>query len=251
MKTTREVGRENLKRWQDIQPRNFFKSNHHLQRILKNLWACEISSGNQELLSSFGQVVVDVLDPAAVVNNRPGNLPILERWSEIGERTEGIDHHPSYHACGEAIYGKGRMIAVYGESPNNLLAQSLFYLSSHAGEAGHNCPVACTAGVVKALGGAGSEELKARWLPGLLTADYSKRLDGAQFLTEVQGGSDVGANCVWARPDGQEYGTTRWRIHGEKWFCSNADADLILITARWEGGPQGSAGLGLVAPFLR
>jgi len=147
--------------------------------------------------------------------------------------------------CGRAIYQDGEVIAAYADSPANLRAQALFYLSSHAGEAGHNCPVACTAGVVKALAGAGSDALKARYLPGLLTADFEQRLDGAQFLTELQGGSDVGANAVVAEPDGEAMGTTRWRIRGEKWFCSNAAADLFLMTARVAGGRSGTGGLGL------
>ena len=62
---------------------------------------------------------------------------------------------------------------------------------------------------------------------------------GAQFLTEVQGGSDVGANRVEAVPDGEI-----WRISGEKWFCSVADADQFLLTARPRGAPAGTRGIG-------
>lgn len=186
-----------------------------------------------------------MLDEAAIVNNRPHNLPLLDRWSPVGERTEDVEHHPSNHVCGRAIYQDGRVIAVYAEPPANLLAQTLFWISSHVGEAGHNCPVACTAGIARALGGAASDELRARFLPGVLSDRYEERLDGAQFLTEVQGGSDVGANSVRAEPDGEAYGTTKWRISGEKWFCSNADADLILMTARVDDGEYGTGGLGL------
>src|SRR5690606_23007954 len=32
---------------------------------------------------------------------------------------------------------------------------------------------------------------------------------------------------------------------GEKWFCSNADADVALVTARPEGAPEGTRGLAL------
>jgi len=86
------------------------------------------------------------------------------------------------------------------------------------------------------------------YLPGLLTRNYPERLDGAQFMTEIQGGSDVGRNGVVATLDAdapQELGTTRWRIRGEKWFCSNAEADLILMTARFAALKPGTSGLGL------
>ena len=62
---------------------------------------------------------------------------------------------------------------------------------------------------------------------------------GAQFLTERHGGSDVGANRVEAVP-----GADGWRLYGEKWFCSVADADQFLVTARPRGAPEGTRGIG-------
>lgn len=251
MTSRHDSARDDLKEWLAIQPENFFAADHQLQRLLKRLGP--LGAGRTQQLSKFGAVVAGPLDRAAAINNRPSNLPQLERWSGIGERIEAIAHHPSYDDCGKAIYEDGHVIAAYGGADHqNLHAQTAFYLSSHAGEAGHNCPVACTAGAVKAVAAAGSEALKARYMPGLLTNIYADRLDGAQFLTEVQGGSDVGANSVVALPDGEALGTTRWRIHGEKWFCSNADADLILMTARFDGSSSASTrGLGLfVVPRL-
>ena len=35
-----------------------------------------------------------------------------------------------------------------------------------------------------------------------------------------------------------------WRLHGEKWFCSVADADQFAVTARPEGAPEGTRGIG-------
>src|SRR6476646_10701699 len=59
-------------------------------------------------------------------------------------------------------------------------------------------------------------------------------------MTEKAGGSDVGAIETSARPNGE-----RWGLYGEKWFCSNADADLALVLARPEGAGKGTRGLGL------
>ena len=237
--------RHDLTAWRDDQPDNFFLADHQLQRLARRLLGADGFASpdgfasNVALLTSFGAVAAGPLDEAAIVNNLDRNLPALDRWSPDGHRTEGIAHHPAYHACGRAIYEDGRLIAVYAKPPANTLAQLLFLISSHAGEAGHNCPVACTAGLVKALAAEGSPALRDRYLPGLLATRYEDRLDGAQFLTEVQGGSDVGANSVVATPDGTALGTTRWRLQGEKWFCSNADADLILMTARVAASPPG------------
>lgn len=240
-----ERARGDLLAWQAAQPANFYTSNPQLRRLLQRLWGPERLDRHEAHLERFGAVVAGPLDEAAVVNNRHWNLPRFEGWSSYGDRDDSIEHHPSNDACGRHIYQDGRVIAVYADAPANLHAQVLFYLSSHAGEAGHNCPVACTAGVVKALQGVGSPELRDAWLPGVLSDAWPGRLHGAQFLTELQGGSDVGANAVVAVPDGEDLGTTRWRIRGEKWFCSNADADLFLMTARVEVGRPGTAGLGL------
>jgi hypothetical protein len=59
-------------------------------------------------------------------------------------------------------------------------------------------------------------------------------------MTEQQAGSDVGGVATVARRDGDA-----WRLTGEKWFCSNADAGLAMVLARPEGAPPGTRGLGL------
>ena len=61
-----------------------------------------------------------------------------------------------------------------------------------------------------------------------------------QFITEKESGSDVGTMTSTARWDGEN-----WRISGEKWFCSNADAEVAMMLARPEGHGPGTRGLGL------
>lgn len=238
--TRTQQGRSDLAAWLKSQPENFYLADPLLYRVLARLGGTEFLERMDAPLEKFGAICAGELDEAATVNNRPWNLPRLERYDTIGNRTEQIENHPSYHVAGKLIYESG-MIAELGEPGGFLRAMALFYLSSHCGEAGHNCPVACTAGIVKSLQGAGNPELGARFLPRLLSRSYAERFDGAQFLTEVQGGSDVGANATFARP----LGDGRWAVDGEKWFCSNANADLILMTARYDEDVAGTPGLGL------
>jgi alkylation response protein AidB-like acyl-CoA dehydrogenase len=56
------------------------------------------------------------------------------------------------------------------------------------------------------------------------------------FMTEQGAGSDVGATTTRAvrQPDGS------WALTGDKWFCSNADAEVALVLAR--GGARGTKG---------
>ncbi len=235
-------GREDLVDFEATQPANFFAADLHLQRVLGRWGGPAWLERWRGPLERFGADCATIIDAAVRQNNLTANLPALERFTAVGERCEEVAHHPSFHLAGRAIYGSG-MMAALAEPGGNLAALSHFYLSSHVGEAGHNCPLACTAGVIKVLGAVGGDELKARYLGRLISADYSELAHGAQFLTEVQGGSDVGANSVVAEPEPEEPGV--WRLRGEKWFCSNVTADLCLVTARPGGASAGTRGLGL------
>ena len=172
----------------------------------------------------FADIVRDVIDPA--VEEAERNPPQLGADGQI-------EFHPAYHRVGRAVWASGIVGADAVEQA------SLFYLLAQAGEGGHACPVVCTAGLVRALRTTVSDELRERFLPPLLETDYDRAQRGAQFLTERHGGSDVGANRVEAIPDGGV-----WRLHGEKWFCSVADADQFIVTARPRGAPDGTRGIG-------
>ncbi len=78
----------------------------------------------------------------------------------------------------------------------------------------------------------------AEWKEKLLSGDAF----GATWMTENQGGSDLGANRARAV---NENGT--WRIYdGDKYFASGAGlADVAITTARPEGAPAGPKGLAL------
>jgi len=237
-----EQGRDDLDQFGTQQPDNYWDADPHARAVVAR-WAGQETYGRwaPDLLR-FGALCAGPIDRAVRINNLGHNLPVLDRFSPFGQRVEEVEHHPSFHAAGALIYNSGVM-RVLGTPGNNLYALALFYLSTQNGEAGHNCPLACTAGAIKSLSALGSAELKERYLSRLLETDYGRLAHGAQFLTEVQGGSDVGANSVRAVQEDAAAGT--WRVHGEKWFCSNVTADVIVVTARPEGAAEGTRGLGL------
>jgi alkylation response protein AidB-like acyl-CoA dehydrogenase len=37
-----------------------------------------------------------------------------------------------------------------------------------------------------------------------------------------------------------------WRLEGEKWFCSEADAEGVMLLARPQGASEGTRGVGLL-----
>lgn len=231
-------GRQDLARWRASVPDNFFTCDANLQRVLP-LYDSSYASYAAEL-AAFGHAVATVIDPAATVNDRPHNHPRLDAWDGIGRRTESIEFHPSYHDAGRPAYEAG-ILALSAEPGHAVQQSALFYLLTQAGEMGHACPIVCTLGLIRALQARGSAHLQATYLPPLLARDYDRKQTASQFLTEVQGGSDVGANALEARPAG---GGNAWLLRGEKWFCSVANADQMLVTARPAGAAEGTRGLG-------
>jgi alkylation response protein AidB-like acyl-CoA dehydrogenase len=215
--------------WQARTAANPFDADPHFQALIRR--------HRPELaprLRAFAATCAGEIDALARSSNRDENLPRLERWDGQGNRVERVVFHPDHHGVGERLWPTGVM-ACLRDDGNETEALAFTYLLAQSGEAGHACPLACTAGMIKILREAGEG---ADWLDRLCDPAYATRWHASQFLTEVQGGSDVGANVVEAveGPDG-------WRIHGEKWFCSVIDARLFLVTARPRGAGPGTGGL--------
>jgi alkylation response protein AidB-like acyl-CoA dehydrogenase len=237
-----EAARATLARWEAAKPANFYDDDAHLRLALARRLGAERLARLEPALRRAGADSAGPVSRAAAGLDRPESLPRLERWSAAGERVEEVVFHPDHHAIGRLVWRSG-VLGVLAEPGHMTEHAALAYLFALNGEVPHLCSIACTAGLVKAIQRGGDARMRAAWLPRLVETDYDRRWHGAQFLTEVQGGSDVGANACVARPWPDEPGV--WRLDGEKWFCSNVSADLWAVSARPEGAAEGSAGLGL------
>src|SRR5262245_31419914 len=155
-------GRADLAEWERAQSVNFYETDLHLRNVLEFYWGADRLRAHAERLSKFGDEAAKIVDQAVRRANLAESLPRLDRYSATGERTEDVGHSADHHLAGRYIYGSGAM-SVYAEPESNLLALALFYLSSYNGEAGHNCALACTAGVIKTLQNASDEALKNKY----------------------------------------------------------------------------------------
>jgi len=235
-----DKGRGDLQSWVRKRPRNYLDSDSNLQRVLQ-MYLGEGYHANWPMLHRAGAMSATQIDELTRRSNEDDALPKLERFDNVGQRQEDVVFHPSYYDLGALIWSTA-VVAVLEKPGNEVLSAALAYMLSHNGEAGHICPVACTAGLVKLLQATGTDQQKEHFLPLLLQTDYSRRMHASQFITEIQGGSDVGANDCEAVPDEE---TGMYHISGEKWFCSVADAGVFLMTARPTGADEGTKGLGL------
>ncbi len=106
-----------------------------------------------------------------------------------------------------------------------------------------SCPVAMSDGAAALLSRPDvPADLRDAWLPRLISTDPGTAITSGQWMTESQGGSDISRSTTTARSDGDT-----WRVSGEKWFCSAADAAMAVALARPDGAAPGSRTL---APFL-
>lgn len=233
-------GRQDLIAWENNKPDNFYSANHNLHYVLRRLLGEDAYAQYAAQLSAFGEICATALDAAAKEEDRIANHPRLERWSPLGERVEQILFHPNHDHMGRLIWESG-ITATLAKPGSTVFQMALYYLLGHNGEGGHMCSLACTSGSIRALRTVASPALREKFLPPLISADYDQMQHCAQFLTEIQGGSDVGANTLAARPHPAQDGA--WLLTGEKWFCSNINADQFWVTARPQGAVDGTAGL--------
>ena len=100
-----------------------------------------------------------------------------------------------------------------------------------------------THGAVAALAARGSDELKAAYLPKLVSGEWL----GTMALTEAQAGTDLGLIRTRAEPKGDG----SYAVTGEKIFCSGGEHDLTdnivhLVLAKLPDAPEGSRGISLL-----
>jgi acyl-CoA dehydrogenase len=175
--------------------------------------------------------------------------PVLNARDRFGRDEDWIDYHPSYREMEAIAFGdfqfhamSHRAGALDMDRPLPAVAKyALQYLFVQA-EFGLMCPISVTDTSIHLIRKFASAELRDYLLPKMLSGDVATMWKGTQFMTERAGGSDVGAIETVARCENGE-----WRLYGDKWFCSHADADVALLLARPEGAPGGTAGLALFA----
>jgi alkylation response protein AidB-like acyl-CoA dehydrogenase len=187
------------------------------------------------------------LDELARTADKHG--PVLHARDRMGRDEDWIEYHSSYREMEQIAFGdfqfhamSHRAGALGFDAPLPPVAKYVCQYLFVQGEFGIMCPISVTDTSIHILRKYASRELKDYLLPRMLSADLATMWKGTQFMTEKAGGSDIGRVETVARNEGGI-----WRLTGEKWFCSHADADVALILARPEGAPAGTKGLGLFA----
>jgi hypothetical protein len=224
---------------------NFYRADRSLQDLLAVHVPAPLLAHMTPHLDRLGGLAGDHLDRCARLADR--HTPILHQRDRFGRDIQSIEYHPAYRELERVAFGEfgihamshAKGILDWPETYPAAAKHAFTYLFNQA-EFGLGCPINVTDGSAMLLARYGTAELKAKYLPGLTSTDMSRLTQGAQFMTEKEGGSDVGSLTTTATPDGDHF-----RLHGEKWFCSNADAPLAMLLARPAGATAGTRGVGL------
>jgi alkylation response protein AidB-like acyl-CoA dehydrogenase len=224
---------------------NFFRADPSLADLLSLYLPAPFWRHVEPHLDRLGALAGDELDRCARLADR--HVPVLHHRDRFGRDEQWIEYHPAYRELERVAYGEFGLHAM-SHRPGILgwpatypsVAKHAFTYLFNQAEFGLGCPINVTDGAAMLLARFGDAALKAKYLDGLTQTDMARLTQGAQFMTEKEGGSDVGTLTTTAVREGDA-----WRLHGEKWFCSNADAAIAMLLARPEGAVAGTRGVGL------
>ena len=231
----------------DCAGQNFYEIDRGLRDLLRLYLEPEDFRRLEPHFDRLGELAGGRLDELARIADK--HPPVLQRGTASAATRTGSTTIPSYREMESIAFGdfqfhamSHRAGALGMDRPLPAVAKyALQYLFVQA-EFGLMCPISVTDTSIHLIRKFASDELKDYLLPKMLSADPAAQWKGTQFMTERAGGSDVGAIETVARcEDGV------WRLYGDKWFCSHADADVALLLARPEGAAAGTRGLALFA----
>lgn len=202
----------------------------YLREKLGDLPCNDALSAYQEWWETTGRGLSETIDRAGT--------PWLRQRDRFGKRVDEIVMPEGYATLVQEGYKHGAVWRVIEEGDWQG-SFALGYITSYY-DPGLYCPHTVSLSTAVPLHKYGSPVLKERYLPRMLRRD-GEAWQGATWMTEAGGGSDLGANVkTIAVPDGDAY-----RLTGEKYFCSNVNAELAVVAARPQGATEGVRGLAL------
>src|SRR5579859_162361 len=228
----------------ELLPDNTFAADPALQSALRARLAPDVLEWAEPQLFEVGSLAAnEIRSWGDECERNPAWLRSIDPW---GERVDEVVYPEAWRKLAATAARLGCTGLPYEKSaldvagPDVRVVHAALSYLFEPGAATYFCPVAMTDAAARVLTEFGPGDLRRRWLGHLVSRDPAQAWTAGQWMTEQQGGSDVGANAVTAR---RENGG--WRLYGRKFFCSNVGGEMVLALARPEGGGPGTRGLGL------
>ena len=188
------------------------------------------------VLDAAGKLAKEEIEPI----NKPGDTEGLKIDSS-GKVTTAAGFKEAYQHFVEGGWGSLQFSPSYGgQGVPFVVAASVQEMWHAANMSWGLCPL-LTQGAVEAITLNANEELKQRYLPKLISGEWS----GTMNLTEGDAGTDVGSLKTRATPNGDHY-----LIRGQKIYITWGEHDMAeniihLVLARLPDAPPGIKGISL------
>lgn len=224
--------------------KNFFLSDYHFQNYFKTILN-EVYSDIEKDFEYTGEKAANEMNRLSYLADK--YPPEHIKRTPLGETLDEIEFHPAYWSLMEiAVHSKmfqykwNEQYRSKYQKDAHKMGFALGFLYSMT-ECGIYCPLCMTDGAARLIDKFGTSRHQNELLPHIGTNNPKDFYTGAMFLTEKTGGSDVGANLVSATKIHGNF----YALNGEKWFCSNANADIAFVLARTNPEILGTKGLSL------
>lgn len=224
---------------------NYWEVDRTLQREVARVYNDDDHEWAVPRLEEFGALIGTTVADNADYIDKHG--PELQTYDKHGNIQNFVRYQAEQIETERAVYESGIISDSFEAPPGrdeplpftHHFSQS--YLLAYADGTGFGCPVAMTSGAALVLEKFDDGTLQ-EYFDAMVSREYDEMIEGAMFLTEEQGGSDVGATETVAEFDEDD---GYWRLTGEKWFCSNIDGEGTLALARTPDAPEGTDGLSM------
>jgi alkylation response protein AidB-like acyl-CoA dehydrogenase len=230
---------------------NFYKDDGFLQALVKKYVPHDEYEKIDRDLQALSDYVSfrfrDLADKASELENRI-KVTKLKHFDAHNHRIDRIERCSETEILEREIFSLG----LYDPARNSAWSRFVkMFLLYENGESGVMCPVACTHGAVEIMQKyedtltSGAKSI----LKSMRDGENGEYKVGAQFVSEIQGGSDVPANlveAVYEKDEGKDGMSNVWRIYGQKFFCSATQADYAIVTAK----PKNTISSTRVAAFV-
>jgi alkylation response protein AidB-like acyl-CoA dehydrogenase len=231
---------------------NYYRDDEFFQALVEKY----IPSGEFERVDSELRELSDIVsfrfkalaDEANRLENRM-KCTVIQHYDAYNHRIDKIKRCSETETLEREIFDLG-LFDPKRNTPWSRFAK--MFLLYQIGEAGVMCPVACTHGAVELLQKYENELGPEAYniLTSLRDGIGGYKL-GSQFVSEIQGGSDVPANLVEAvfeEEEGSDGVSNCWRLYGQKYFCSAMQSDYAVVTAKPKNVPSSTRIAAFVVP---
>ena len=203
---------------------DFYADDPFLQKTLKYFAGDEFVELDLKL-REFSPKVSFRWRPLTDTGCKPNKLPYVEHYNAYNQRIDRIVRAAETLQLEKEIFSEG----LFSSKVTAWEGMAKRYLLFQLGEFGVMCPITCTEGLVALI-----QQFPEDHTPDVkailkhCTEGFDGKFGiGAQFMSEIQGGSDIPSNLLEAVPEDDRY-----RLYGSKFFTSAVHADYAVVTAK-------------------